>query len=71
MKELYEPELTQWLQYSGEYIGSVRPAEERVGWILFLLDEVRSFLGAGEYGDLLRELDEALGERLDEARANE
>ncbi len=36
--------------------GRIRPAEERVGWILFLLDEMKAFLTPEEYADLLDEL---------------
>ena len=69
MKELYDPELTQWLQHSGEYIGRLRPAEERTGWILFLVEEVHNFLEPDEYVALLRDLQKAIGERLDESGA--
>ena len=46
MANLYDPDLTQWLQLSGEYIANVRPAEERSQWVMFLLDEVKAFLSA-------------------------
>jgi len=56
MTRLYDPDLTKWLQLSGETIGRIRPAEERVGWVLFLLDEMKAFLTPEEYADLLDEL---------------
>lgn len=61
MANLYDPELTQWLQLSGEYIGHVRPADERVGWILFLFEQIKPFMAAEEYqafvDDVLKALD--------------
>lgn len=65
MTQLYDPDLTQWLQLSGEYIGHVRPAEERAGWILFLLDEVKAFLTPDEFDILLHELQSNIAARLD------
>ena len=56
MSRLYDPDLTRWLQLSGETIGRIRPAEERVGWVLFLSDEMKAFLTPEEYADLLDEL---------------
>lgn len=60
---LYDQNLTQWLQLSGEYIGRVRPSEERVAWIQFLLDEIRQFVPAAEYDTFLGELQQAIAER--------
>ncbi len=60
---LYDQNLTQWLQMSGEYIGRVRPSDERVAWLLFLLDEIRQFAPPAEYAAFLGELQQAIGER--------
>jgi hypothetical protein len=62
-ERLYDQNLTQWLQLSGEYIGRVRPSEERVAWMQFLLDEIRQFVPATEYDNFLGELQQAIGER--------
>jgi hypothetical protein len=61
---LYDQNLTQWLQMSGEYIGRVRPSDERVAWLLFLLDEIRQFVPPAEYNTFVSELQQAIGERL-------
>ena len=60
MRNLYDPELTQWLQLSGEYIGRVRPAAERVDWILFLFEQIKPFVSAEEYQALLDDVQTAL-----------
>lgn len=60
MRDLYDPELTQWLQLSGEYIGRVRPADERVDWILFLFEQIKPFVAAEEYQALLDAVQTAL-----------
>ena len=60
MSQLYDPDLTQWLQLSGEYIAKVRPAEERVDWVMFLLAEIKALLSADEYATLLNELQSAI-----------
>jgi hypothetical protein len=60
---LYDQNLTQWLQLSGEYIGRVRPSEERVAWMKFLLDEIRQFVPPAEYESFLGELQLAIAER--------
>jgi hypothetical protein len=49
---------------SGEYIGRVRPSDERVAWMLFLLDEIRQFVPPAEYNTFVSELQQAIGERL-------
>ena len=60
MSKLYDPDLTQWLQLSGEYIGRVRPAAERVDWILFLFEQIKPFVSAEEYQALLDDVQTAL-----------
>ena len=60
MRNLYDPELTQWLQRSGEYIGRVRPADERVDWILFLFEQIKPFVSTEEYQALLDAIQTAL-----------
>jgi hypothetical protein len=60
---LYDQNLTQWLQLSGEYIGRVRPSDERVAWMQFLLDEIRQFVPPAEYDRFLSELQLAIAER--------
>ena len=60
---LYDQNLTQWLQLSGEYIGRVRPGDERVAWMQFLLDEIRQFVPPAEYDRFLSELQLAIAER--------
>jgi hypothetical protein len=62
-EKLYDQNLTQWLQLSGEYIGRVRPADERVAWMEFLLDEIRPFVPPAEYDQFLGELGAAIGQR--------
>jgi hypothetical protein len=63
MTQLYDPDLTQWLQHSGEFIGRLRPADERAEWILFLVDEVKAFLAPEDYARLLEELQAGLAAR--------
>jgi hypothetical protein len=64
MAELYDQNLVQWLQDSGEYIGRVRPADERTAWIMFLLEQVEPFLSAEENTALLSEVQAMIQERL-------
>ncbi len=63
MANLYDPDLTQWLQLSGEYIGHVRPANERSAWIMFLFEQIQPFLTAEEYQALVSEVALALEEQ--------
>ena len=63
MSNLYDPDLTQWLQRSGEYIGNVRPADERADWLFFLLDEIKAFLTPSEYTELLEKLQAGIKSR--------
>jgi hypothetical protein len=62
-EKLYDQNLTQWLQLSGEYIGRVRPSDERVAWMEFLLDEIRPFVAPAEYDQFLEELQAAIAKR--------
>jgi hypothetical protein len=64
MAELYDQNLVQWLQLSGEYIGRVRPADERTAWIMFLLDQVQPFLTPEENSALLSEVQTSIQDRL-------
>ena len=64
---MYDPDLTQWLQLSGQNIVQNRPAAERIPWVLFLLDEMKAFLTPDEYSALLSGLQDALQARLDES----
>ena len=63
MTNLYDPDLTRWLQHSGETIGRLRPAQKRADWILFLVDEVKAFLSPEEHALLLAELQEGIAMR--------
>ena len=69
MSHLYHHDLTQWLQMSGEYISNIRPAEERAGWVAFLLDEIKAFIPPEEYVKMLTEIQTGLQQRLDEANS--
>jgi len=66
MSQLYDPDLTQWLQLSGEYIAQVRPAEERSEWVMFLLAEIKVLLPEDEYATLLKEVQGAIQSSLTE-----
>ena len=63
MKELYDHQLTEWLQLSGEYIARIRPDDERCAWIMFLLEQIKPFLSAAEYAQLLGEIKAAIDEQ--------
>ena len=56
MSELYDQNLTQWLQLSGEYIGRVRPANERADWIMFLFEQIQPFVDPPDFDALLVEI---------------
>lgn len=60
MSTLYDPDLTQWLQLSGEYIGRVRPADERVAWVMFLFEQIKPFVTPEEYQAFLASVQEAI-----------
>lgn len=65
MTTVYHPDLTNWLQLSGQYIVQNQPVEERVPWVLFLLDEMKQFMPPEEYATMLRQLQAELGARLE------
>lgn len=64
MAELYDQNLVQWLQLSGEYIGRVRPADERTAWVMFLLEQVEPFVSQEEFATLLTEVQTSIQDRL-------
>ncbi len=64
MSELYDPNLVQWLQLSGEHIVKLRPMEERAQWVEFLIKEIEAMLPAEETTTLLGELQGAIDHRL-------
>ena len=64
-QELYDTNLMQWLQLSGEHIVQIRPAHERVLWVEFLIKEVESLLPPKDTVALLTELQGAIGHRLE------
>lgn len=64
MTNLYHPDVTQWLQLSGQYIVQNLPREERVPWILFLMDEMKQFMAEEDYTAMLDELQDELQTRL-------
>ena len=61
MSELYDVEVTPLLQNAGEYIARLRPANERVAWIMFLVDQIKPFLTEDEFDAFLRDLHNAVG----------
>jgi hypothetical protein len=63
-EELYDTNLVQWLQLSGEHIVQIRPAHERVVWVEFLIKEVESLLPPQDTVTLLTELQGAIARRL-------
>jgi hypothetical protein len=67
MTQQYDNQLIQWLQLSGEYIGGSHTAEDRAGWILFLLEQVKPFVTAEEYNALLNELQQRIAAELGKA----
>jgi hypothetical protein len=64
MSELYDAEVTPLLQNAGEYIGRGVPADKRVDWMLFLIDQIKPFLTEAEFADFVREFREALGKQV-------
>lgn len=48
----YDHTITEMLQTAAELIG-LKPKEEQVQWVLFLLGEMKSFLSKQDYADLL------------------
>jgi hypothetical protein len=64
----YEPDLIQWLQLSGEYIGRMDDhPETRADWILFLVDEVKGFISPEAYQALLEQLLDGTKSQLEAA----
>lgn len=63
-EELYDTNLVQWLQLSGEHIVQIRPANERVLWVEFLIKEVESLLSPEDANALLAELRAVINHRL-------
>ena len=61
MSELYDAEVTPLLQNAGEYIARLRPANERVAWVMFLVDQIKPFLTEDEFDEFLRDLRTAVG----------
>ena len=64
MSELYDVEVTPLLQNAGEYLGRGVPAEQRVAWMMFLLDQIKPFLTAEEFAAFVAELREALAQHV-------
>lgn len=48
----YDHTLTEMLQTAAELIG-LKPKEEQVQWVLFLLEEIKSLSSKQNYADLL------------------
>ena len=63
MSALYDVELTPLLQNAGEYIVRLRPAEERIDWMIFLVDQIQPFLSAEEFDSFLHDLQRAVAAR--------
>lgn len=63
MSDLYDVEVTPLLQNAGEYIGRGVPADTRVEWMMFLLDQIKPFLTEVEFAAFVAELREALAKR--------
>lgn len=62
----YEPDLIQWLQLSGEYIGRMDDhSDMRADWILFLVDEVKGFISVEENQAMLAQLLDGVKAQLD------
>lgn len=64
MKDLYDTNLVQWLQLSGEYMVEMRPVEERGLWVQFFLREIEAHVPAEEIAALLAEVRSVLNHRL-------
>ena len=59
----YDHTITEMLQTAAELIG-LKPKEEQVQWVLFLLGEMRSFLSKQDYVDLLTGIQEGVTKDL-------
>ena len=55
----YDHTITEMLQTAAELIG-LKPKEEQVQWVLFLLGEMKSFLSKQDYADLLTGIQEGI-----------
>jgi len=55
----YDHTITEMLQTAAELIG-LKPKEEQVQWVLFLLGEMKSFLSKQDYADLLTGIQEGV-----------
>lgn len=64
MTQQYDNQLIQWLQLSGEYIGGRHDAEDRAGWIMFLLEQVKPFVPQEEYNALLNDVQQRIASEL-------
>ena len=63
MSQLYDVEVTPLLQNAGEYIGRGVPADKRIDWMMFLIDQIQPFLTEAEFAAFMRDLREALARR--------
>ena len=55
----YDHTLTEMLQTAAELIG-LKPKEEQVQWVLFLLEEMKSLSSKQDYADLLIGIQEGI-----------
>jgi len=55
----YDHTITEMLQTAAELIG-LKPKEEQVLWVLFLLEEMKAFLSKQDYVDLLAGIQEGV-----------
>lgn len=55
----YDHTITEMLQTAAELIG-LKPKEEQVQWVLFLLEEMKSLSSKQDYADLLIGIQEGL-----------
>ncbi len=55
----YDHTLTEMLQTAAELIG-LKPKEEQVQWVLFLLEEMKSLSPKQDYADLLIGIQEGI-----------
>ncbi len=55
----YDHTITEMLQTAAELIG-LKPKEEQVQWVLFLLEEMKSLSSKQDYADLLIGIQEGI-----------
>ena len=55
----YDHTITEMLQTAAELIG-LKPKEEQVQWVLFLLEEMKSLSSKQDYTDLLAGIQEGI-----------